>query len=95
MVSLAVSLGIDADEAKNSLESDQFDYEINQDILEARNNGITGVPFFILNGKYGVSGAQPSEVFKNALTQTYEETVVPFKDQSQNNLSCDADGCSI
>jgi len=95
LVSLAVSLGIDTDEAKNSLESDQFDYEINQDILEARNNGITGVPFFILNGKYGVSGAQPSEVFKNALTQTYEETVVPFKDQSQNNLSCDADGCSI
>ncbi|MGD1318095.1 DsbA family oxidoreductase [Chryseobacterium sp. 2R14A] len=95
LVSLAVSLGIDADEAKNSLESDQFDYEVNQDILEARNNGISGVPFFILNSKYGVSGAQPAEVLKNALTQTYEETVVPFKDNTQNNLSCDADGCSI
>jgi len=96
LVSLAISLGIDAEEAKNSLQSEEFDYEINQDILEARNNGITGVPFFILNGKYGVSGAQPAEVLKNALTQTYEETVVPFKDNSsQNNLSCDADGCSI
>lgn len=95
LVSLAVSLGIDAEEAKKSLQSEEFDYEINQDILEARNNGISGVPFFILNGKYAVSGAQPAEVLKNTLIQTYEETVILFKDNTQNNLSCDADGCSI
>jgi len=95
LVSLAISLGIDAEKAKKSLQSEEFDYEINQDILEARNNGISGVPFFILNGKYAVSGAQPAEVLKNALTQTYAETVIPFKDNVQNNLSCDADGCSI
>lgn len=95
LIALAVSLAIDAEEADNSLQSDNFNYEIQQDILEARNNGISGVPFFILNGKYGISGAQPVEVFKNAMIQTYEETVVTVKNNSQENLSCDSDGCSI
>lgn len=94
LVSLAVSLGINGEEAKNSLESENFDYEISQDILEAKNNGISGVPFFILNGKYGVSGAQPVDFFRNALMQTYEETV-SSKDNSTDNISCNEDNCSI
>jgi len=95
LISLADHLGIDKDEARQALVSDQFDYEINQDIQEARNNGISSVPFFVLNGKYAVSGAQPAEVFADALQQTYKETVSPFKDLSQGGASCDADGCSI
>lgn len=67
LVSLADSLGINKEEAEKVLTSDEFDYDVNQDILEARNNGVTGVPFFILNGKYAVSGAQPVELFANAL----------------------------
>ncbi|WP_106916692.1 DsbA family oxidoreductase [Chryseobacterium aurantiacum] len=96
LVSLAEKLGIDKDEARQAVTSDQLDYEVNQDILEARNKGVSGVPFFVLNGKYAVSGAQPVEVFENALQQTYKETVSPFKDLSgSNGASCDADGCSI
>lgn len=95
LVNLAVSLGIDQQEAETSLNDNSFNEDIQKDILEAKNNGISGVPFFVLNGKYGVSGAQPAEVFRNALTQTYEETVVPFKTGNDENLSCDADGCSI
>ncbi|MGG5207625.1 DsbA family oxidoreductase [Chryseobacterium sp. MIQD13] len=96
LVSLAENSGINKDEARQALTSDQFDYEINQDIQEARNNGISSVPFFVLNGKYAVSGAQPAEVFADALQQTYKETVSPFKDLSQNGgASCDTDGCSI
>nr|WP_315028358.1 DsbA family oxidoreductase [uncultured Chryseobacterium sp.] len=96
LVSLAESLGIDREEAKLAVTSDQFDDEINQDVLEARNNGVSGVPFFVLNGKYAVSGAQPVAVFEDALQQTYKETVSPFKDLSgSNGASCDADGCSI
>lgn len=96
LVSLADSLGIDKEEALQAVTSDQLDYEVNQDIMEARNNGVSGVPFFVLNGKYAVSGAQPVEVFENALQQTYKETVSPFKDLSgSSGASCDADGCSI
>lgn len=96
LVSLAGNAGIDKDEAREVLTSDQFDHDINQDIQEARNNGISSVPFFVLNGKYAVSGAQPSEVFADALQQTYKETVSPFKNLSQEGgASCDTDGCSI
>lgn len=96
LVSLAEKLGIDKDEATKAVTSDELDYEVNQDILEARNNGVSGVPFFVLNGKYAVSGAQPVAVFEDALQQTYKETVSPFKDLSGNSgASCDADGCSI
>jgi predicted DsbA family dithiol-disulfide isomerase len=95
LVSLAESLGIGKDETKKALTSDEFNDEINQDIQEAKNNGISSVPFFVLNGKYAVSGAQPAEVFADALQQTYKETVSPFKDLSQGGASCDTDGCSI
>lgn len=95
LVALAESLGIDKEEAQKALTSEEFDYEINQDILEARNNGVSGVPFFVLNGKYAVSGAQPVELFENALQQTYNETVTPLKNLSDNGASCDADGCEI
>lgn len=96
LIALAENLGIDKDEAREAVTTDQLAYEVNQDIQEARNNGISGVPFFVLNGKYAVSGAQPAEVFENALQQTYKETVSPFKDLSGGSgAACDADGCSI
>lgn len=93
--SLAQKLGISKEEAQQTLSSDEFDHDANQDISEGRNNGVSGVPFFILNGKYAVSGAQPTALFEEALTQTYNETVQPFKSSNDNNLSCDTDGCSI
>lgn len=97
LVSLAASLGIGKDEAENALDSDQFDDDIRRDIAEAANNGVTGVPFFVLHGKYAVSGAQPSELFARALIQTYEETFSDSlrKTDDGNDLFCDADGCSI
>lgn len=96
LVSLAESLDLDKEEARQAVTTDHWDNEVNQDILEARNNGVSGVPFFVLNGKYAVSGAQPVEAFEEALQQTYKETVSPFKDISgSSGASCDADGCSI
>lgn len=93
--SLAQKLGINKEETQQTLSSDEFDNDVNQDILEGRNHGVTGVPFFILNGKYVVSGAQPAELFEEALTQTYNETVKPFKSSENSDLSCDTDGCSV
>lgn len=96
LVSLAESLDLDKEEARQAVTTDHWDNEVNQDILEARNNGVSGVPFFVLNGKYAVSGAQPVEAFEEALQQTYKETVSPFKDISgSSGASCDADRCSI
>ncbi|WP_294263185.1 DsbA family oxidoreductase [uncultured Chryseobacterium sp.] len=95
LIDLAESLGIDSEETRQVLDTSTFDDEIKQDIQEARANGVSGVPFFILNGKYSVSGAQPAELFTSALQQTYDETMAPLKIQADNGASCDADGCEI
>lgn len=95
LLDIAVSLEIDTDEVRKVLESDQLNDEVKRDFSEARSHGISGVPFFILNGKYAVSGAQPADFFAGALQQTYDETVSPLKNLSGNDNSCGTDGCSI
>jgi len=95
LIAIAGSLGIDKSEAEEVLTSEKYNDDVQKDFSEARNHGISGVPFFILNGKYSVSGAQPVEFFVNALQQTYDETVSPLKDLSSGENSCDTDGCSI
>ncbi|ASK29210.1 disulfide bond formation protein DsbA [Chryseobacterium sp. T16E-39] len=95
LAAIADSVGINKEEAKEAVTSEEFTPEVNEDIQQARNNGITGVPFFVLNGKYAVSGAQPVDVFENALQQTYKETVSPFQNLSNGENACGEDGCSI
>lgn len=95
LVSLAEQLGIDIEEAKEAITSDRFEYDVKQDVLEANNLGISGVPFFILNNKYSVSGAQPVDAFVSALTKTYTETVKPLENLGGGDRSCTTDGCDI
>lgn len=90
LVNIAEELGLDTDQAQYVLNSDSFDYEVKQHILEARNIGVTGVPFFLLNNKYTLSGAQPVDLFVEALTQTYNETNA---NNSTEGNSCTIDGC--
>lgn len=93
LTALAVSVGIDKEEAGQVLNSAEFDDKIRRDIQEARDHGVSGVPFFILDGKYAVSGAQPAEAFREALIQTYDETAIAGEEGPDN--SCSTDGCSI
>jgi len=55
------------------LASDAFSYEVKQDEMEARNIGVRGVPFFVVDDKYAISGAQTSEVFLQTLQKAWEE----------------------
>ncbi|MEA1849390.1 DsbA family oxidoreductase [Chryseobacterium sp. MHB01] len=95
LVDIAGSLEINTDEARKVLTSEEFDNEVKHDFSEAKDHGISGVPFFILNGKYAVSGAQPVDFFAGALQQTYDETVAPLKNLSGDDNSCGTDACSI
>lgn len=90
LINIAEQLELNVDQAQYVLTSDSFDYEVKQDILEARNIGVTGVPFFLLNDKYSLSGAQPGDLFVEALTQTYNETKA---NNSAEGESCTIDGC--
>jgi len=72
LVRLAEEVGVEG--AGPVVTSDQYTDDVNADIREARLLGATGVPFFVLDRKYGVSGAQPAEVFEQALRQALESS---------------------
>ena len=73
LVTLAGEAGLDRSEARDVLERDAYVDAVTADVLEARALGVSGVPFFVLGGRYGVSGAQATEVFTEALTKAWEE----------------------
>lgn len=69
LATLAAEVGLDPDEAVAALESGRFAADVQADIDQARAYGITGVPFYVIDGRYGLSGAQPAETFAAALAQ--------------------------
>ena len=73
LTEIGTSIGLDKEEVTEMLAWDAFEYEVKQDEMEARNIGVQGVPFFVLNNKYGISGAQPSEAFLQTLEKAWEE----------------------
>lgn len=73
LVELAGEVGIDSERARAALDSDEFADDVRADEREAAELGITGVPFFVINRRYGVSGAQPPEVMLEALTVGWKD----------------------
>lgn len=71
LADLAAGAGLDRDEALAALRSGDFSEDVRADIAAAGELGIRGVPFFVLDGAYAVSGAQPVEVFLNALSTAW------------------------
>lgn len=74
LVRLAAETGLDADEARIALESSAFSDSVQADIRRAQMLGISGVPFFLFDETYGVSGAQPAEAFLNVLDRVWAES---------------------
>jgi predicted DsbA family dithiol-disulfide isomerase len=73
LVAIAEELGFDAGEVREALESHQFLADVKADVAQAQAYGIQGVPFFVIDGKYGISGAQEAEAFAGVLEQVREE----------------------
>ncbi len=69
---LAPEFGIAENEALAMLESDAYSKEVRADEARAAEFDITGVPFFLINEKTGISGAQPVEAFVEALQQAWD-----------------------
>ncbi|MDX3850669.1 DsbA family oxidoreductase [Streptomyces sp. AK02-01A] len=74
LVRLGAEVGVPADEARRVLAGDEYAADVAADIREARTLGATGVPFFVLDRAYGVSGAQPVETFLSALRQAHHHS---------------------
>lgn len=73
LVQLAVEAGLNGEKTKAMLEGNEFSDAVNADIYEAQQVGAHGVPFFVFDNKYAVSGAQPSRVFLQALNKAAEQ----------------------
>ncbi len=68
---LAVEVGLDADEVRSALDGDAFAAEVRADERRATALGITAVPFFVIDGTLGVSGAQPPDVLLDVLEEAW------------------------
>jgi predicted DsbA family dithiol-disulfide isomerase len=96
LVELAVAAGLDADDAREVL-ADPAAYadDVRADEREAAELGANGVPFFVLDRTYGVSGAQPAEVFAQALAQAWgERPQLTLIQEGADAESCGPDGCA-
>jgi predicted DsbA family dithiol-disulfide isomerase len=96
LIKLGADIGLNESEIKSMLASNQFDDAVDQDIYESRLIGVRGVPFFVLDRKFGISGAQPDEVFEETLEKAWSEfaknnPVLEIK-SAENGESCDVDG---
>lgn len=73
LVGLGAEIGLDTDALRTALEQHTFLDDVRADQRQAAEYGINGVPFFVIDGKYGVSGAQDARVFAQALEQVWGE----------------------
>jgi predicted DsbA family dithiol-disulfide isomerase len=100
LADLAESAGLDREETLKTLnDKNAYANDVRIDEAIAGQYGISGVPFFVINQKYAISGAQPLETFKDALQKVWEEEYASpvFQDLSTENpedTSC-ADGSCI
>ncbi len=73
LIILGDEIGLDGKQVKQMLDGDAFTDEVRYDERQARELGINGVPFFVMNDRYGVSGAQQPEVFLQTLERAWQE----------------------
>lgn len=76
LADLAAEIGLDRDDVLRSLAEGEYLAAVRADQRVAMASGIQGVPFFVIDGRYGVSGAQPAGVFAEALSQVAAEREV-------------------
>jgi predicted DsbA family dithiol-disulfide isomerase len=102
---LAVEAGLDEARVREVLAGSAFGADVAADVAQARAYGIGGVPFAVVDGRYGVSGAQPVEVFLQTLEQAWSDrapqliTVTPAgaaaESAAPEGAVCGPDGCEL
>jgi predicted DsbA family dithiol-disulfide isomerase len=77
LVRLCAEVGVPEGEARRVLEGDDYSADVDKEIRELLALGGNGVPFFVIDRRYGVSGAQPTEVFLRALETARADAAIP------------------
>lgn len=94
LVRIATGVGLEEKRVREVLQGKEYADEVEADIREAASLGANGVPFFVIDRKYGISGAQPSEVFGQVLDRAWDESH-PQLDVVGGAGVCGPDGCAI
>lgn len=92
LVKLGEEIGLDPVAVREMLDSDRFTADVTEDQNRARKIGVQGVPFFVFDNKYAISGAQPVELFVQTLQRAWEEYEKPEPLQTvtaQDGAACD------
>ncbi len=92
LATLAVQAGLADPEVREVLAGSRYTTEVHADEQEARELGISGVPFFVLDGRIGISGAQPADVLLEALERAWAELASPAG--FAEGAACGPDGCA-
>jgi predicted DsbA family dithiol-disulfide isomerase len=97
LLTLIDQVGLSADEAKEIIAGEQFTNEVQQDIYIAQQLGVRGVPFFVIDNKYGISGAQAKEVFEQTIEKAAQEAGLrkPLNMQGGNGPTCTDESCDL
>ena len=99
LVRLAVEVGLDPDEVRAALEGDSFAQGVRDDEARAGAIGVTGVPFFVIDEAFAVSGAQPADVLLGALERAWSEghplTVVEGATDGPDGNACADGACAV
>lgn len=97
LVTLAAEVGLDAEETRTMLNSDAYAADVRADVQRAAALGINGVPFFLFDEKYAVSGAQPVELFQEALSRAWADVpkMVEIVTAGQDAGTCTDESCAL
>ncbi len=99
LTALGLDVGLDAGDLAELFSSDKYADAVRRDVAEARALGITGVPFFVIDRRFGLSGAQPAETFTSALEQAWQQSHplvmagATGADAAHAGGACGPDGC--
>jgi len=92
---LAVEVGLPAAEVDEVLASDRYADAVRTDEAQARAYGISGVPFFVVDGRYGISGAQPADLVLQALEQAWAERSPLTLVSAGGAPGCEGESCAV
>jgi len=97
LAELGAEAGLEAEEIRQVLEAGRYDGAIQADVREAQSIGVRGVPFFVIDRRYGVSGAQPKEAFTEVLEKAWAEShpVSLVQAATGDAEACGPDGCEL
>jgi len=95
LADLAAEVGLDRQAAADVLTGDDYADAVEADVALARGFGASGVPFFVFDRKYGISGAQETAVFTDVLDRAWAEaTPTPLVLAGDHGDTCTDDSCA-